>query len=65
MAVLDKMAITLLDKLAVTSKCPCSLQSVSLQGKALSQQRAHDKIIDAVACAMAPNTRDEIAEAVL
>ena len=37
---------------------PRHLQSFSSQGKALSQQRAHDEIIDAVACAMAPNTRN-------
>ena len=43
---------------------PFSLQSFSSQGKALSQ-RARDELVEAVACAMAPNARDEIAEAVL
>ena len=28
-------------------------------------QRARDELVEAVACAMAPNARDEIAEAVL
>ena len=57
MAVLDKMAITILDKLAIACK--------AFPYKARLCPSAHDEIIDAVACAMAPYTHDEIAEAVL
>ena len=35
----------------------------ALQSFPYKARRAHDEIVEAVACAMAPNARDEIAEA--